>query len=477
MNFQTSEVGYIAGTPYVGATVDMYAGPGGHRGEFMAWDPVKRKKVWSITEKFPVWSGALVTAGDVAFYGTMDRWFKAVDAKTGKVLWQFHAGSGFIGQPVTFMGNDGVQYVAILSGVGGWPGVVASGRDRSARAQRRARLHRRDAGSSRTTPSAATACWCLRCGKPQSAAATGAADQAAALRQERAHDRATQARRARAGCSHRSLRCGACRCAAAAPPTMPTTSSASAPIPTTCRSRIATATASRTSSPSSSPASSAQHVAYTWWAQRRGFIRNTLKAGDCDVVMGVPARLDMVETTRPYYRSTYVFVSRADRALCAAFDQGRASEESCDRRAADRRRRLQHAARACAGRAGDRPQRRRLHGLRRLPADQIRRRASSRRSRTGEIDVAAVWGPLAGYFAQRSPVPLTLTPISDTADFSPLLFQFDIAIGVRKGDHARKAAIDDVLGAITGRRSRVCSKSYGVPLAQAATKPRSRAPN
>jgi PQQ-dependent dehydrogenase (methanol/ethanol family) len=126
MNFQTSEVGYIAGTPYVGATVDMYAGPGGHRGEFMAWDPVKRIKVWSITEKFPVWSGALVTAGDIAFYGTMDRWFKAVDAKTGKELWKFHAGSGFIGQPVTFMGNDGVQYVAILSGVGGWAGAVAA---------------------------------------------------------------------------------------------------------------------------------------------------------------------------------------------------------------------------------------------------------------------------------------------------------------------------------------------------------------
>ena len=126
MNFQTSEVGYIAGTPYVGATVDMYAGPGGHRGEFMAWDPVKRIKVWSIPEKFPVWSGALVTAGDIAFYGTMDRWFKAVDAKTGKELWKFHAGSGFIGQPVTFMGNDGVQYVAILSGVGGWAGAVAA---------------------------------------------------------------------------------------------------------------------------------------------------------------------------------------------------------------------------------------------------------------------------------------------------------------------------------------------------------------
>jgi PQQ-dependent dehydrogenase (methanol/ethanol family) len=125
MNWKVSDVGYIAGTPYVGATVDMYAGPGGYRGEFMAWDPVQRKKVWAIHEKFPVWSGAVVTAGDVAFYGTMDRWFKAVDAKTGKLLWQFQTPSGIIGQPVTYSVN-GVQYVAILCGIGGWPGAIAN---------------------------------------------------------------------------------------------------------------------------------------------------------------------------------------------------------------------------------------------------------------------------------------------------------------------------------------------------------------
>ena len=126
MNMKTSEVGYIAGTPYLGATADMYAAPGdGYRGEFMAWDPVARKKVWAIKEKFPVWSGTVVTAGDVAFYGTMDRWLKAVNAKTGEVLWKFRAPSGFIGQPVTYKGSDGRQYVAILSGVGGWSGAVA----------------------------------------------------------------------------------------------------------------------------------------------------------------------------------------------------------------------------------------------------------------------------------------------------------------------------------------------------------------
>ena len=81
MDVEAFEANYIAGTPYVGADVKMYAGPGGHRGEFTAWDPVARRKAWSIKENFPVWSGALVTAGDVVFYGTMDGWFKAVDAR------------------------------------------------------------------------------------------------------------------------------------------------------------------------------------------------------------------------------------------------------------------------------------------------------------------------------------------------------------------------------------------------------------
>src|SRR6185437_4834018 len=81
---------------------------------------------WSIAENFPVWSGTLVTAGDIAFYGTMDRWLKAVDAKSGKLLWKFHAGSGIIGPPVTYKGSDGRQYVAILSGVGGWSGAVGN---------------------------------------------------------------------------------------------------------------------------------------------------------------------------------------------------------------------------------------------------------------------------------------------------------------------------------------------------------------
>jgi lanthanide-dependent methanol dehydrogenase len=127
MNYKVSEAGYIAGTPYVGATEDMYAGPGGFRGEFAAWDPVRRQKAWTIHEKFPVWSGALATAGNIAVYGTMDRWFKVVNATTGQLLYQFHAPSGFIGQPITYQGKDGRQYIAMLSGVGGWAGAVAIG--------------------------------------------------------------------------------------------------------------------------------------------------------------------------------------------------------------------------------------------------------------------------------------------------------------------------------------------------------------
>jgi len=126
MDYKTSQAAYIPGTPYVGATVNMYAGPGHYRGEFAAWDLTGRKKVWAIHEKFPVWTGTMVTAGNIAVYGTMDRWFKVVDATNGKLLYRFRAPSGFIGQPITYQGSDGRQYLAMLSGVGGWAGALAN---------------------------------------------------------------------------------------------------------------------------------------------------------------------------------------------------------------------------------------------------------------------------------------------------------------------------------------------------------------
>jgi PQQ-dependent dehydrogenase (methanol/ethanol family) len=131
MDWEGVEVSYIAGTPYVGANSKIYADPvdpgDGSRGALTAWNPVERKQAWRIKERFPVWSGTVVTAGGVLFYGTMDRWFKAVDAKTGKELWKVELDSGIVGQPTTFRGPGGKQCVAVLSGVGGWAGAIVSG--------------------------------------------------------------------------------------------------------------------------------------------------------------------------------------------------------------------------------------------------------------------------------------------------------------------------------------------------------------
>ncbi|HEX8155049.1 MAG TPA: methanol/ethanol family PQQ-dependent dehydrogenase [Thermoanaerobaculia bacterium] len=121
------EANYVEGVPFLGMDVKMHAGPGGHRGEFSAWDPIAGREVWVIRERFPVWSGALATAGDVVFYGTMDGFFKAVHARTGQLLWQFKTASGIIGQPITYRGPDGRQYVSILAGVGGWAGAIVAG--------------------------------------------------------------------------------------------------------------------------------------------------------------------------------------------------------------------------------------------------------------------------------------------------------------------------------------------------------------
>lgn len=126
MDYEGTEVNYIAGTPYIGADVRMYPGPGDYAGELVAWDPVQAKKVWGIKDpKFPLYSGVLATGGDVVFYGTMDGWFKAVDARSGAELWKFRTASGIVGNPMTYRGPDGKQYVAVYSGIGGWMGAVA----------------------------------------------------------------------------------------------------------------------------------------------------------------------------------------------------------------------------------------------------------------------------------------------------------------------------------------------------------------
>ncbi len=127
MDESHGEANYIAGTPYLGADERMYAGPGGNRGVLTAWDPVARRAVWEIREDLPLWSGALATAGDLVFYGTMDGVFKAVDARTGRLLWQFQMNSGSIGLPIAYRGPDGREYVAIFAGVGGWSGALIAG--------------------------------------------------------------------------------------------------------------------------------------------------------------------------------------------------------------------------------------------------------------------------------------------------------------------------------------------------------------
>jgi len=123
MDYEPYRVSYTAGQPYVGATLSMYPAPGGtHLGNFIAWDASQGKIVWSNPEPFSVWSGALATAGDVVFYGTLEGYLKAVDATTGKELYKFKTPSGIIGNVNTYEHN-GKQYVAVLSGVGGWAGI------------------------------------------------------------------------------------------------------------------------------------------------------------------------------------------------------------------------------------------------------------------------------------------------------------------------------------------------------------------
>ncbi|KHJ55511.1 methanol dehydrogenase [Aureimonas altamirensis] len=124
MDYEPFRVAYTAGQPYVGATLSMYPAPDSHggMGNFIAWDAGTGEIKWSIPEKFSVWSGALATGGGVVFYGTLEGYLKAVDAETGKELYSFKTPSGIIGNVTTYE-RDGQQYVAVLSGIGGWAGI------------------------------------------------------------------------------------------------------------------------------------------------------------------------------------------------------------------------------------------------------------------------------------------------------------------------------------------------------------------
>jgi PQQ-dependent dehydrogenase (methanol/ethanol family) len=139
MEYEPFEVSYTAGQPYVGATLTMMpAGadvltgkPDGstNLGQFTAWDATTGKIIWSNKETFSVWSGSVATAGGVVFYGTLEGYLKAVDAKTGKELYKFKTPSGIIGNVNTWS-YKGKQYVGVLSGIGGWAGIgIAAGID------------------------------------------------------------------------------------------------------------------------------------------------------------------------------------------------------------------------------------------------------------------------------------------------------------------------------------------------------------
>jgi PQQ-dependent dehydrogenase (methanol/ethanol family) len=119
MDYAAAPASHIRATPYLGANTPYSAGPGGTLGGFIAWDASTGRKVWENKERYPNWSGTLATAGDIVFYGTLDGWFKAVDAKTGKTLSKFKVGSGVVGNPITYRGPDGKQYVAVYAGIGG----------------------------------------------------------------------------------------------------------------------------------------------------------------------------------------------------------------------------------------------------------------------------------------------------------------------------------------------------------------------
>ncbi len=126
-NYQALKSLYIKSTPFMGADMNFIPGAGGNMGELIAWDAVKGSKTWSVKEPLPLYAGVLATAGDVVFYGTLDKWFKAVDAKTGAPLFQTQLECGIGSNPISFTGADGKQRIAVYSGIGWLAGGFAGG--------------------------------------------------------------------------------------------------------------------------------------------------------------------------------------------------------------------------------------------------------------------------------------------------------------------------------------------------------------
>jgi mxaJ protein len=202
-------------------------------------------------------------------------------------------------------------------------------------------------------------------------------------------------------------------------------------------------------------------LTYTWWAQRRGFLRNTLRAGLCDIVPGTPASMEMLRTTEPYYRSTYVWVTRkADAIAPRGFDDPLlrqliigiqlVGDDGSNTPPAHALVRRGHIAN--------------IRGYS-LYADYAQPNPPARiveAVAAGEVDIAAVWGPLAGYFATRQPVPMAVTPIRPQIDGPRLPMVFDISMGVRREDEDLARDLD---AALTRNRAAIEAvlAEFGVP--------------
>jgi quinoprotein dehydrogenase-associated probable ABC transporter substrate-binding protein len=202
-------------------------------------------------------------------------------------------------------------------------------------------------------------------------------------------------------------------------------------------------------------------VEYTWWAQRRGFFRNTLKAGACDVVMGVPSAFELTLTTSPYYRSTYVFVTRKGSHLALnSFDDPVLRKLRIGVQMIGDDFANTPPAHALANRGILRNvQGYMIYGDYRQPEPPAHILEAVER---GEIDTAVVWGPLAGYYARRARTPLAVAPVSPQVDQPFLPFVFDISVGVRRGQQEFRDQLDEIL---TRRRPEIekLLDDYGVP--------------
>jgi mxaJ protein len=185
-------------------------------------------------------------------------------------------------------------------------------------------------------------------------------------------------------------------------------------------------------------------VEYTWWAQRRGYIRNTLKADICDVWPGVVSGAEMMTSTRPYYRSSYVFVTRADRELhIASFDDPQLRKLIIGVQMVGADAMNTPPAHALAGRSIVQNVRGyMLYGDYRQPNPPS---AIIDAVEDGDVDVAVVWGPTAGYFASQGSTPLTIEPVQPWRDGTELPMAFYISMGVRRGDNALLQRLDDSL--------------------------------